>query len=163
MKAVLRRFGKYLSAHTSYVSRRLDYSVSHRRAKTDGRTSYGTRRFIPVFAGTRWHIFMFTKARRFVVPFAVCPRLIASYRRARGLISVLTGARGFSNLFIGARKLIAVFTGHRRFITIVTEVNEKSRICKSHWLRRGTRMNNSKMAKIMLNYRPTHEDELEGL
>jgi hypothetical protein len=48
---------------------------------------------------------------------------------------------------------VHVFTGHRRFITMVSEVDEKLRRCKSHWLSHGTRMNN-RMAKIMLNCRP---------
>jgi len=34
---------------------------------------------------------------------------------------------------------------------------------KSHWLRQITRINNNRMPKIMLNYRPNFEDDLEDL
>ena len=77
---------------------------------------------------------------------------IASCRRARGLISVLTQAWPVSTLFTGAQKFVAVFTGHRRLITIVTEFHEKLRRCKSHWLRRETRITNNSVAKVMMNY-----------
>ena len=105
-----------------------------------------------MFAGTRRHFFHVYKSPKFRCSVHSASVFIASCRRARGLISVLTGALGFSTLFTGAQKLIVVCTGHRRFITVVTEVDEKLKRGKSHWLRRGIRMNKNRMAKIILNY-----------
>jgi hypothetical protein len=45
----------------------------------------------------------------------------------------------------------------------VEPVDEKLRRYKSHWLRHVTRMNNNKMPKIRLNYRPNFENDLEDL
>ena len=45
----------------------------------------------------------------------------------------------------------------------VEPVDEKLRKYKSHWLRHVTKMNNNRMSKMMLNYRPNFEDDLEGL
>jgi hypothetical protein len=42
----------------------------------------------------------------------------------------------------------------------VEPVDEKLRRCKSNWLQHVTRLNNNRMPKIMLNYRPNGRRQL---
>jgi len=73
-------------------------------------------------------------------------------------------------LFIRWCVIISGYTpfDHKRNENILEElkveaVDEKLRRYKSHWLRHVTRMNNIRVPKIMLNYRPNFEDDLEDL
>jgi hypothetical protein len=45
----------------------------------------------------------------------------------------------------------------------VEPVDEKLRKYKSNWLRNVARLKNMRVPKIMMNYRPNDEDDLEDL
>ena len=150
---------KYLSVHTSYVSRRLEYSVLHSREKNGRSDNLGTPTVYSCVRRNSMTFFHVCKSPTVLRSVRSVSAFIASCRRARGLVSMLTGAWRVNNLFTGDRKFVAVFTGHWRLINIVIEFDEKLRRCKSHWLRRGTRITNNRMAKIMLNYGPNGRRE----